>query len=114
EESGLEPRNPVESALPPSVFDHDFLAFDKARLIQSFSKRADDVEERGGGPGVKKSHHRHGRLLRARRARPCSRRAAEQRDELASLHCPMPSRAPDRKDSTHRHGRLLHPSSWAK
>src|SRR5262249_20755347 len=68
----------------PSVFEHDVLAFNKARLIQSFSKRADDVEERRGGPGVEKSHHRHRRLLRGRRERPRSRRAAEKRDELAS------------------------------
>src|SRR5262249_13194753 len=32
----------------------------------------------------------------------------------APFHCPMPSRASDRKDSTPRHGRLLHPSSWAE
>src|SRR5262245_14192865 len=31
-------------------------------------------------------HHRHRRLLRARRERPGSRRAAEKRDELAPLH----------------------------
>src|SRR6266404_9261087 len=29
-------------------------------------------------------------LLRARRERPRDRRAAEQRDELAAFHCPMP------------------------
>jgi hypothetical protein len=28
------------------------------------------------------------RLLRAHRERPCGSRAAEQRDELAPLHCP--------------------------
>src|SRR6516162_4003243 len=33
--------------------------------------------------------HRHRRLLRARCERPRGR-AAEQRDELAPLHCPMP------------------------
>jgi hypothetical protein len=30
------------------------------------------------------------RLLRARHKRPSRRRAAEQRDELAPFHCPMP------------------------
>jgi hypothetical protein len=34
---------------------------------------------------VQEADHRHGRLLRARRKRP-DRRAAEERDELASLH----------------------------
>ena len=38
------------------------------------------------------SDHRH-RLLRARRQRP-SRRAAEQRDEIAPFHCPMPPALP--------------------
>src|SRR5262245_5150107 len=46
----------------------------------SFSKRADDVEERRGGPGVEKSHHQHRRLLRARRERPCGSREAEQHE----------------------------------
>ena len=32
------------------------------------------------------AHHRHRRLLRARRERPCRHRAAEQRDELAPSH----------------------------
>jgi hypothetical protein len=31
-------------------------------------------------------NHRHCRLLRARRERPRRRRAAEQRDEIASFH----------------------------
>src|SRR6516162_3809475 len=53
------------------------------------------------------------RLLRMRSERS-RRRTAEQRYELAASHCPMPSRAPDRKDSTPRHGRLLHPSTWAE
>ena len=34
---------------------------------------------------IEKSDHRHRRLLRPRRERPCRRRAAEQRDELAPL-----------------------------
>jgi len=36
-----------------------------------------------------KSDHRHRRLLRARRERPRGR-AAEERDELAPFHCPIP------------------------
>src|SRR5262249_16008003 len=77
----------------PSVFDHNVLAFNKARLIQSFSKRADDVEERRGGPGVEKSHDRHRRLPRARRERP-RRRTAEMRDEVPPLHHSITSSAP--------------------
>jgi hypothetical protein len=36
--------------------------------------------------GCQEIHHRHCRLLRARRERPHRRRAAEQRDELASFY----------------------------
>jgi hypothetical protein len=46
-------------------------------------------------------------LLRTRRERPRRGRAAEQRYELAAFHCPMPSRASDRKDSTPQYGRRL-------
>jgi hypothetical protein len=38
-------------------------------------------------------------LLRPRRERPRSR-AAEQRDELAPLHCPVPPVLPDERNST--------------
>ena len=36
--------------------------------------------------GAEEPNHRHRRLLRARTERPCDRRAAEQRDELAPSH----------------------------
>jgi len=49
---------------------------------------------------VEETDDRHPRLLRARRERPRYRCATEQRDELASFHCPMPSRASERKNST--------------
>src|SRR5262249_15282258 len=39
------------------------------------------------------AHHRHGRLLRACRERPCGRRAAEKRNELAPRHSITPSAA---------------------
>jgi hypothetical protein len=48
---------------------------------------------RVGGPpsrqAIEESDHRHRWLLRARRERPRGR-DAEQRDELAAFHCPMP------------------------
>src|SRR5262249_8303663 len=37
-------------------------------------------------PADEKPDHRHGGLLRARRERPCSGRAAHDLDELAPLH----------------------------
>jgi hypothetical protein len=39
-----------------------------------------------GQSGAEKADHRHCRLLRARRERPCYRRTAKQRDQLAPPH----------------------------
>src|SRR6185295_16351646 len=50
------------------------------------TERSYDVGELVRRCGVQEPDHRHRLLLRARRERPCSRRAAEQRDELAPLH----------------------------
>src|SRR5262249_45476574 len=43
-----------------------------------------------------------------------SGRAAEQRDERATFHCPMPPVLLTERIAHPRHGRLLHPSSWAE
>ena len=51
---------------------------------------------------VKKSNHRHRRLLRARRERPRDRRAAEQRDELAPFHSITSSARASRVGGTSR------------
>src|SRR5262245_48173213 len=56
------------------------------------------VDRRVPGLNADKSEPRHLRLLRARRKRPRNRRAAEQRDEFASLHS-ITSSARSRKDS---------------
>ncbi len=50
---------------------------------------AQTVRARVSSCGVEEPDHRHRRLLRARRKRPC-RRAAEQRYEIAAFHCPVP------------------------
>src|SRR4029434_3607911 len=39
---------------------------------------------------MKKSNHRHSRLLRVHRERPRGRCAADERDELAAFHCLPP------------------------
>ena len=69
----------------PAVFDRDVLALDEACFLQALAER--DHEVRGVSErGVpEETNNRHRRLLRARRERPRSRRAAEQRDELAPL-----------------------------
>jgi len=46
-------------------------------------------------------------LLRARRERPRHCRAAEQRDELAALHCPMPPVLLTERIAHHSYGRRL-------
>ena len=54
----------------------------------------------GSRSGIEETDHRHSRLLRARRVRPRRRRAAEQRDELASMSLaewhPIPRQDRDR------------------
>src|SRR5262249_32170026 len=54
-------------------------------LGETFAKCGQLLGPLGGGAEIEKSDHRHRRLLRARRERP-RRRAAEQRDERATLH----------------------------
>jgi hypothetical protein len=52
---------------------------------------------------VEKPNDRHRRLLRARRERPSSRRAANKRDELAPFHLIELHYAPH---ETRRHSRI--------
>src|SRR5262249_24536526 len=83
-----------------------------SQLLESFAERGQVVMKFGVILGMRHQHTDSPfplALLRARRQRP-RRRAAEQRDELATFHYPDASRAADQKDSTSRHGRLLHPS----
>jgi hypothetical protein len=76
---------PIYLTLGPAVFDHDVLAFDIAGVFQALAKCAllvrQCVVKRSG---VEKSDHRHRWLLRAYGDWPRRRRAAEQRDEIAS------------------------------
>jgi hypothetical protein len=72
--------------LGPAVYDRHILALDIAALFEALAECAQTVGHRIGRPAVKKSDHRHCRLLRARRERPRGCCAAKQRDELASPH----------------------------
>ena len=83
---GRQRRQPIDLILGPAVFDRHVLALDIAGVLQALAKCAQTVRERVRRCGVEEPDHRHRRLLRARRERPRSRRAAEQRDELAPLH----------------------------
>src|SRR5439155_13820171 len=53
---------------------------------RSLPKRRDDVRICFGRPAVKEAHDWYPGLLRARCERPRSRRAADERDELAPFH----------------------------
>src|SRR6516165_2364973 len=66
-----------------AVFDHDVLALDEACFLQALTEGGHEVHSVSERGVPQAPDHRHLRLLRARRERPCNRRATEQRDELA-------------------------------
>jgi hypothetical protein len=67
------------------IFNHHILAFDVASFAQALVEGRETESVWFPRPGADLSDHRHRRLLRPRRERPRSRRAAEQRDELAAF-----------------------------
>ena len=77
-------------ALCPAIFDGRILPLYLTDLPQAFAERGHEVRPFGGGLAAEQTDHRHSGLLRPRRERPknwrCGRRAAEKRDELATLH----------------------------
>jgi hypothetical protein len=82
---GHERRQAIELALQPVVIDHHVLALDVTGFAEAFTERNGIACGCIGRPTVDEAHHRHRRLLRTRRERPC-RRASDQCDELAPLH----------------------------
>jgi len=76
----------IELTFRKTVFDRHVLALDISGCVQSTTECVERNPQRVGRPGDKESDHRHRRLLRARRERPCGRRAAEERDEFAPFH----------------------------
>ena len=77
----------------PTVLHHDISILDLALPPQP-GRNASTSALVCDAPGTESeiTDHRHLRLLRARRERPCHRRAAEQRDELATLIIRSPRR----------------------
>src|SRR4029077_13479147 len=69
------------------VFDCDVLTLDEAYFLQALAERCHQLGVVGERPSAEKPDHR---LLRPRCDRPSNRRAAEQRDEVAPIHCLMP------------------------
>src|SRR5262245_38734451 len=82
---GRQRRQSIDLIFAPAVYDRDVLALDIAAILEATVKSAKTVRVRVRRLAVEKPDHRHRRLLRARRDRP-RRRAAEQRDERATLH----------------------------
>src|SRR5262249_21316567 len=67
-----------------AVFDPHIAALDKTSLGETLTERRQIVRSHPRRPAVEKPDDWHCRLLRARRERPCCRRAAEQSDEFAA------------------------------
>src|SRR5262249_13896618 len=79
-------------AAAPAIFDADVLPHSPTQLLESLQKRrvaglSFRIVCRQGREHADAPHPL--ALLRARRERPCGR-AAEQRDEIAPFHSPMP------------------------
>src|SRR5262249_48646791 len=90
---GRQRRQSIELILGPAVFDRDVLAFDIARFLEALPKPPHEVCGSISRSGVEKPDPRHCRLLRARRGRPCPRRAANESEELAPPHHSITSSA---------------------
>jgi hypothetical protein len=80
------------------VLDCHVLTFDGAGFVEAFAERGHIARVGIDRPVSDKPDHWH-RLLRARRERPRDRRAAQQRDEVATFQLiewhsmPLPARA---------------------
>jgi hypothetical protein len=84
-EIGRQFRQAINVAICPTVFDGNVLTDEVTALLQTFAERSQlSFKHHVGRSAVQEANCRH-RLLRARRERP-SRRAAQQRDELAPSH----------------------------
>src|SRR5262249_45169202 len=74
----------VELPICPSRFDHNGLTLNVTALFETLPKRGQELHVRISRSRAHEANDRYHRLLRTRRERPGNRRAAEQRDELAT------------------------------
>src|ERR1700730_13459674 len=98
---GRQFRQPLGSIVRPTKFDGNVLALDVAGFAQSFAKSGHSLDARLWRTAIEIPHHRHRRLLRARRERPRGCRTTEKRDELPpskmiESHGASPVRGPHR------------------
>src|SRR5262245_5191046 len=96
---GCEVAQSVGLVLRPAILDHDILALDVADFTNALPECGQKACTIGRRPrAAEESYHRHRRLLRPRRERPCSC-STKERDEFAAFHRPMPP-CVNRNDST--------------
>src|SRR5262249_11664373 len=85
-EFGHERRQAIVLTIRKAINNPNILALDITRFSQSGLKSCHHVGRPTARTALEETDHRHRRLLRVRRERPCSRSASEQRDEFAALH----------------------------
>src|SRR5262249_6111782 len=99
-------RQSVEAGIRRAIFDCDIESFDIASVLEAPANRADlSIIQLSAAEQADQRHDRplggRRRLPRQRRERPCSRRAAEQCDEVAAFQS-ITSSARDRIDAYKR------------
>src|SRR5215510_14713844 len=96
DEVSHERRQAIVSAVQPIVLDNHVLTLDVAGFAEASAERSGMASGGIGPPTADEADGRHLWLLRARRQRPCCRRTADHRAELASLYVEhgLPSRNP--------------------
>src|SRR5215813_326186 len=90
---GREVGQSVGLVLRPAILDRHILALDVAGFTKALAECGQISCTIDRRRAAEEPDHRHRRLLRARRERPRSRRAAEQRDNLAPPHQSITSSA---------------------
>src|SRR5262249_15570576 len=88
-----EGRQPIEPIVGPALLNCDILALRESLVLQALAQSVNHMAKWSSRSGAQKADHRYPRLLRARRDRPRSRRAAEQLDERAPPHHSITSSA---------------------
>src|SRR5262249_6479015 len=83
-------RQALVAALCPAIFNPYVTALDVPGFAQAVAEGGCDLSIFPRRSTIEKSDDGQCRLLRARRERPHYHRAAEQRDEVAPFHCPVP------------------------
>src|SRR5262249_28955175 len=100
---GEQRREPIVSTLCPPVLDRQVLAFDVTGFLQASAESGEVLAVGFDRCEMNKPNHRHLRLLRARRQRPCSRAAECSQQSPPSdgdRHTPLPCEVRKGKDTT--------------